>query len=60
MIHSLPADIKEAARIQRRREAEEERKKRILNPRIRMFGVRGIFVILHKSEGLHCYEKKKF
>lgn len=33
-------DRKEAAMIERRRALEEERKKRIFNPRARLFGVR--------------------
>lgn len=36
----LPADIKEAATIERRKRAEQERKGRIFNARQRLIGVR--------------------
>lgn len=42
-------DRKEAAMIERRRALEEERKRRIFNPRARLFGVR-----IDKCNGRYC------
>lgn len=41
---ALPKDIKEAARIEKARQYEEQRKARIFNPRQRLIGVRSIIV----------------
>lgn len=43
---NLPIDRKEAAAIERRRIAEEQRKARIFNERIRLIGV-GLSVLFH-------------
>lgn len=41
---ALPKDLKEAARIEKARQYEEQRKARIFNPRQRLIGVRTILI----------------